>query len=148
VISTSIPRPLGQGPAEHGADLTVLHGGSLVGSERATATYFRYTIRLPRPLRVDESHELGVLLTIPVGQPFSQRYTLRPLRRCDEFDLRVRFGATGQAKQIWRIPGLPVGMAEEYAAPDALISPDAAGDIALSFQHLRVGLAYGARWSD
>ena len=75
----------------------MLYGGSLIGSTWPTATYLRYTIRLPQPLRRGQSHEFGISITTPPGQPFNPRYAIQPLRRCDEFDLRIRFGAAAQA---------------------------------------------------
>ena len=32
--------------------------------------------------------------------------------------------------------------------PEALIYPDAVGDIHIQYRHLKLGLVYGARWSD
>jgi hypothetical protein len=146
-IATSIPAPHGVYPQAHSATLKVLYGGSLIGSTWPTATYFRYSIRLPHPLRRGESHEFGVSITTPSGQPFNPRYAIQPLRRCDEFDLRVRFGATARARSVWRIAGLPRGMVDDFADPGALVDPDAVGDVHMRFEHLKTGLVYGARWS-
>lgn len=146
-IATSIPAPEGGRSAAHGAELRVLYGGTLIRSTWLTATYFRYVIRLPRPLRRGEAHEFGISLTTPRGQPFNPRYAIQPLRRCDEFDLRIRFGAAGRARSVWAIAGLPRGMADDFADPEALVQPDAVGDIHLRYEHLKMGLVYGARWS-
>jgi hypothetical protein len=146
-IATSIPVPDGGHPAARRAELRVLYGGTLIRSTWPTATYFRYAIRLPRPLRRGESHEFGVSITTPCGQPFNPRYAIQPLRRCDEFDLRIRFGAAGRARTVWGIAGLPRGMADDFADPEALVHPDAVGDIHLRYEHLKTGLVYGARWS-
>jgi hypothetical protein len=145
-IATSIPVPRGTRIEEQAAELKVLYGGSLIGSTWPTATYFRYTIRLPRPLRHGQSHELGISITTPRNQPLNPRYAIQPLRRCDEFDLRIRFGA-GRAGSVWRIAGLPRGMVDDFNDPDALIRPDESGDIHMRYQHLKMGLVYGARWS-
>jgi hypothetical protein len=145
-IATSIPVPRGARPQEQAAQLTVLYGGSLAGSTWPTATYLRYTVRLPRPLRRGQSHEFGISITTPRGQPFNPRYAIQPLRRCDEFDLRVRFG-TAQPSSVWRIAGLPRGMVDDFADRDALVRPDATGDVHLRYQRLKLGLVYGARWS-
>jgi hypothetical protein len=148
-ISMGIPRPGGAAaPATHGADFAVLRGGALAASERLTTSYFRHTIALPRPLLQGESHVIAVSITIPQGQPLTPRYAFQPLRRCDEFELRVRFGAAGQDKRIWRLSGLPRGMIDDFADEDALVRPDASGEVHLRYAGLHVGLAYGARWSD
>lgn len=146
-LSTSIPRPdVDEG--EQAADVTVLYGGTLSKAKWTTPSYLTYTIQLDRPLRRGDSCELGVRIDIPPGQPLNPRYSFQPLRRCDEFDLRIRFGESADARRVWRIPGLPRGMVDDFAALEALISPDSAGDVHLNFKFPRVGLAYGARWTD
>lgn len=145
-IATSIPVPRGARSEEPVAKVEVLYGGSLIESSWPTATYLRYVIRLPQPLRYGQSHELGVSITTPCDQPFNPRYAIQPLRRCDEFDLRIRFGAA-QSHKVWRMAGLPRGMVDDFADPDALLRPDATGDIHLRYEHLQMGRVYGARWS-
>jgi len=146
-IATSIPSPCAVPAPGHGAELRVLYGGSLIASTWLTATYFRYAIRLPRPLRQGQSHEFGISITTPPGQPFNPRYSIQPLRRCDEFDLRIRFASAAGAWSVWRIAGLPRGMVDDFADPEAVVHPDATGDIHLCYQRLQLGLVYGARWS-
>lgn len=145
-IATSIPVPRGARTQEPAAEVTVIYGGALVATTWLTATYLRYTIRLPHSLRRDQTHELGISVATPHGQPFNPRYAIQPLRRCDEFDLRIRFGAA-QRPSIWRIAGLPRGMVDDFSDPDALVHPDATGDIHMRYQQLKTGLVYGARWS-
>lgn len=152
VISTTVPRyatvdPASDGPGKHGLIFNVLYGGSLIRCERPTCSYFRYIIRLPQPLARGESHGIGVSISVPAGQPFNPRYTLQPLRRCDEFELRIRFGPDAPPAQVWNIDGLPRGMVDDFADPGALLGLDAAGDIHLRYRNLRIGMAYGARWS-
>jgi hypothetical protein len=145
VISTSVPRTE-VGDGDHRVSFSVLYGGTLDRHEQTSETYFRYHIRLPRTLKLGESHDLGVALTIPSGQPMNPRYSFQPLRRCDEFDLRIRFGLASQIRRIWVMAGVPKGMADDFMEPDSLIPVDNAGEIHLKFQHLRTGLVYGARW--
>lgn len=155
IISTGVPRPAIAGPGDSGLDgahkqrleFSVIYGGSLSHCEQPAASYFRYFIQFPRPLDCGESQEVGVAITIPGDQPFNPRYTFQPLHRCDEFDLRIRFGSHGPPERVWNIVGLPRGMVDDFADPDALVRPDAAGDIHLRYRYLRTGLAYGARWS-
>jgi hypothetical protein len=146
ILSTGIPRPAGMTEGEQGADVAVLYGGTLGKAEWSTASYLTYAIRLGHPLCRGDSCEVGVRITVPAGQPFNPRYAFQPLRRCEEFDLRIRFGESAAARRVWRISGLPRGMIEDFAAPEALIVP-AAGDIHLNFKHPEVGFVYGARWA-
>jgi hypothetical protein len=145
-ISTSIPRPAGTDREVHDADLTILYGGSLARLERPSDTYFRCFVRLPEPLKRGQSHELGVSVTIPADQPINPRYALQPLRRCDEFDLRIRFGEGRRLTGVWKLAGIPRGMADDFAAASARVELDDAGEVHLHYQHLQVGFVYGARW--
>jgi hypothetical protein len=146
VISTSIPRPAGADHERHNADLTILYGGSLARLERPSDTYFRVFVRLPQSLRRGQSHEIGVSVSIPAEQPINPRYALQPLRRCDEFDLRIRFGAGKRLAGVWNMVGIPRGMADDYTAANARVDIGEDGEIHLNYQHLRAGLVYGARW--
>ncbi|MEV4887797.1 hypothetical protein AB0K48_00200 [Nonomuraea sp. NPDC055795] len=145
LISTNVPRP-GTGDEPHGVDLDVAYGGRLVRQERLTDTYFRYFIRLPRPLRLGEAHDVCVTFTLPEGQRMRPRYTFQPLRRCDEFSLRIRFDQNNPPDDVWRIDGLPQSMADDFAGPEARLIPDKAAEVQLAFRDLRIGMAYGARW--
>lgn len=154
-VATTIrrPRTIGDG-ATHDSDridLAVVYGGSMVCTQWLSATYLRYDVRLPSPLCHGETHEFGVRLAIPHGQPFDPRYVFTPLLRCDEFDLKIRFAvpgaeASGRKTRIWRLAGLPPGLGDDFAEPAEEISPDTVDEIRLQFRDLRVGLAYGARW--
>jgi len=146
IISTSIPCPAGADRERHHAELAILYGGSLARIERPSNTYFRYFVRLPQPLSRGQSHEIGVSVKIPADQPINPRYGFQPLRRCDEFDLRIRFGAGNRLTGVWNMAGIPRGLADDFTAASARVATDDAGEIHLSYQHLLVGLVYGARW--
>ncbi|MGH3256370.1 MAG: hypothetical protein ACRDOU_13420 [Streptosporangiaceae bacterium] len=146
IISTSIPCPAGADRERHHAELTILYGGSIDRIERPSKTYFRYFVRLPQPLRRGQSHEIGVSVTIPADQPINPRYAFQPLRRCDEFDLRIRFGSGNRLSGVWNMAGIPRGMADDFIAASARVDTDDVGEIHLNYQRLLVGLVYGARW--
>jgi hypothetical protein len=142
LISTSEPGARETGVGEHPAGLAMLYGASLAHPE-PTAGYF---LRLPRPLRCGESHDIGVFVTIPASQPVTTRYSFQPLRRCDEFDLRVRFGPASRPVSVWNMDGIPREMAEGFRDSGALLQLDAAGEIHVLYRHLSIGLVYGMRW--
>lgn len=150
-ISTTIRRYRAAGtavaPGVNRADVAVMYGGSLAHLHWLSATYLRYLVRLPYPLRRGESHEFGVRLAIPPGQPFDPQYVFTPLLRCDEFGLRVRFGARARQARVWRIAALPPGLVDDFADPAEMLCPDAAGEVRLRFADPRIGLAHGARWT-
>jgi len=147
-VSTAIPRRGQAGTAPSRVDLKVRYGGTLTQSEWLSASYLRYVVRLSHALRRDEEHDVGVILTIPAGQPFCPRYVFTPLLRCDEFDLLLRFGPRETGCPVWRIPGLPPGLADDFADPAELVCPDDLGDVNLRFDRPQPGLSYGARWAD
>ncbi len=146
LVSTSIPRCEPRVNRAHSANFALLYGGTLARQEQSSATYFRYFIRLPRPLARNESHKFGVSIAIPQGQRMNPRYAFKPLRRCDEFDLRIRFG--NAPRGVWNMTGLPQGMIDSYTADGSVVHPDSDGAIHLSYRYLRVGLVYGARWEN
>lgn len=145
LVSGRVPRPRDGDP--HGLQLRVLFGGSEVLRRQPTDSYFQHYIRLPRPLGYGERHTLSVAVRIPQGQSMHPRYVYYPLRRCDAFDLRLRFDRGQEPYQVWQIPGLPRGVVEEYADDTAMVRPDTAGEIHLDFHTLRTGFGYGARWN-
>jgi hypothetical protein len=146
LISTSVPRHPDADPEKHDLAVEVLYGAVLASRERLTATYFRFLVTLPRVLLRGERHRIGVVLRLPDGQPMYPRYTYQPMRRCERFELRLRFDASSKPDRVWRVAGLPRGMFEDFVDPDALTPLDPFGEVQLSFQQLRPGLAYGARW--
>lgn len=108
LVSTRVPR-VGRGVlGDHRVDLGVLYGASLTRPEQASASYFRYFLQLPRPLNRGESHDIGVSVTIPAGQPMNPRYSFQPLRRCQMYvDLiRVYLRDYGSQKDLARALGL------------------------------------------
>jgi hypothetical protein len=130
-----------------GVDFEVVYGGLLRRAERPTKSYFRYAVALPRPLAAGDQHEVRVLLRVPQDRLLRPRYVFEPLRRCDAFELLIRFGADTRPAQLWRIPGIPYGMTDDFEAREFLESPDALGDVRFKFEFLKPGLAYGAKWA-
>jgi len=150
LVSTSVPRVRvtspGEHRAEHRVDIAVLYGASVTREERISASYFRYFLQLPHPLGRGESHAVGTSITIPIGQPMKPRYSFQPLRRCDEFDLRIRFGMAGRPTTVWNMDGIPHAMVENFMNSGALLQLDPAGEIHVTYRHLRIGFVYGVRW--
>jgi hypothetical protein len=146
IISGSVPCPAGADRERHRPDLTILYGGSLARIERPSNTYSRYFVRLPQPLMRGQTHDVGVSMKTPANQPINPRYGFQPLRRCDEFDLRIRFGAEHRLAGVWNLAGIPRGMADDFTAASARVAPDGAGEIHLNYKRLLVGMVYGARW--
>jgi hypothetical protein len=145
-VSWSVPR----GPASAhgpgiGADL--VYGGRLVPSPGLSSpTCWAGRIILPRPLRAGERHEYFVNLTTVEPRAFGPCYVMSPSHRCDEFELRVTFDATDPPCRVMRICGTRDVLAGWRAPDGERVTIDDAGEVALTFSHLRQGLYYGVRW--
>jgi hypothetical protein len=124
----------------------VLYGGRLVEETRPSQSLFRFVLRLPRTLRVGEQHEYGLIFRIPPGQPMRSHYVFTPTRRCDSFDLRVRFKLERSPKQVWRIAGAVHRQIDDSTPSDHILLPDTAGEVRVQFRDLRPGLGYGVQW--
>jgi hypothetical protein len=119
------------------ADLTadqlasdVFYGGTLQprGTQPATLT-------LPRPLVSGEAHEYVMRSTVASAVLLPNESRFRTDRRCDRFDLRVRFDLTNPPRRIW-----PIG--DETRE----LRPDEAGDVRVEFSCLIPDRDYGIRW--
>ena len=73
-------------------------------------------------------------------------YVLTPLQPCEQFSVRVRFGADVPAR-IWRVDGIPPRAIDDFEPPDGLLTADRLGEVSLEFSRLHQGLSYGMRWS-
>jgi len=143
----TVPRdgPSRTGP--HDLQVEALYGARIVGRERVTASRFRYALRLPRPLRAGDAHEYGLLFRVPPNQPMRTHYVHYAPRRCDRFELRIRFDPQRVPAEVWRVDGIfPRDL--DDGLPDAESVPvDDAAEVHLVFDRLRPGFGYGARWT-
>lgn len=142
----SLPRdPTARGSA-HDLLAEVLYGATVVGKEHDTESRFRFVLELPAPLEVGQRHEYGLVYRVPPNQRMRTHYVFIPRRRCDFFDLRVRFDPRLLPERIWRVSeAFHRTVDEELAGTDEL-TPDRASEIHLSFRNLRPGFGYGAQW--
>jgi transcriptional regulator with XRE-family HTH domain len=114
--------------------------------ELPTENYYRQFIRLPYPLKAGESHQYGILVRVPKGQPMLPRYGLTPLRRLDFFELRVRFAADNRPRRVWRLEGISPLVIDDWANPGDIIEVDPVNEIHVTFRDLAEGLTYGVKW--
>jgi hypothetical protein len=143
----TLPRGPATGDGPPDLDVEVLYGVTMTDRERATESRFRYGLRLTRLLRAGERHEYGLLFRIPPAQAMRTHYVFTSHRRCDAFDLRIRFDPD-------RLPSAVHRVAQSYprdlddAPADVPITLDDAGELHLRFTDLLVGRGYGVRWTD
>ncbi len=125
----------------------VLYGGILVAKEHPTASRFQFDLKLPRALRAGERHEYAMIFRVPERQPMRPHYVFVSPRRCDLFDLRIRFDRERLPQRVWRVSRLFHREVDEIQHAGEVVTPDAAGDLHLQFSDLAPGFGYGAQWS-
>jgi hypothetical protein len=131
----------------HDLLMEVLYGATLVRKEHDAGTQFRFVLKLPRTLRAGERHEYAALFRIPPNQLMRSRYVHTSPRRCDLFDLRIRFDLDRPPEQIWRV------QETFFRAPDSPpigdpVALDSVGELHLQFSGLKPGFGYGAQWTE
>jgi hypothetical protein len=88
---------------------------------------------------VGESHDFALRSRMAGGNAVPRQLVYRPRRRCDFFELRVRFDPGFLPRSVARLGDPLDGPAEP-------VHIDRAGEIRLVFSDLRRGLTYGVRW--
>jgi hypothetical protein len=121
----------------------VVYGGTLVRQPRESAGRFGFVLQLPDPLKRYESAEFVVRYRLPPGR---MRYLLAPRRRCDMFDLRVRFDRTRPPARVRQISEALHRDLDDGSTHGEPVTLDAAGEIHLLFRNLKPALTYGAQW--
>jgi hypothetical protein len=130
---------------QHDLDVEVLYGVTMVGRGRDTDSRFRFGLRLAEPLHAGDRHEYGMLFRIPPKQRMRTHYVFTSHRRCDAFDLRIRFPLDAVPTDVRQLVRSYPRDVDDGAAGEP-VGVDSAGDLHLRFTHLQVGLGYGVRW--
>jgi hypothetical protein len=145
-LSLTLPRDPVDPNESHDLIAEVVFGGTLVHRERESASRFGFVLELPRPLKRYEGAEFVLRYHLPPGQPMRPHYVLAARRRCDLFDLRVRFDRERLPRQVWQVNEAFHRDLDEGAARGQLLALDAAGEIHVEFRNLKPALSYGAQW--
>ena len=144
-LGVSLPREHGD-LGRHDLLVDVDFGGSLQARQRPTDSRFQWSLALPAALRAGERHDYGVTYRLPPGQPMRSHYVFTPARRCDRFDLRIRFGDVPPAG-VRRLDGVFYRDLDERAEMGEPLRADRTGEVRTVFTDLCVGFGYGVRWS-
>jgi hypothetical protein len=143
----TIPRDRAARTGPHDLLVEVLYGATIISRERVTGSRFKFGLQLPRALYAGEAHEYGLLFRLPPDQPMRTHYVYTTHRRCDAFDLRVRFDPERMPAQVWRVNQAYSGDLDDERAPRDVVDVDRTGEIHLVFHRLRLGFGYGAQWA-
>jgi hypothetical protein len=144
----TLPRGAEPGSAEHDVGVEVQYGVELVRRERIRDTRFAFVLRLPRALSAGDSHDYGLVLRVPPGQPMRTHYVFFPKRPCESFALRVRFPAGAVPRNIWKVAEVfHRDLDDEQLSREELVA-DRVGEVCVDFDGLIAGHGYGVQWSD
>jgi hypothetical protein len=147
VALMTLPRDPTNRTGPHDLLMEVLYGVTLVGKEHDTDSRFRYLLKLPTPLHTGERHEYGLLFALPHDQLMRPHYVFTSPRRCDLFDLRVRFNRRRLPERAWRVDEVfHRGVDDAQPSDDKVLTLDEAGELHVSFRDLKPGFGYGAQW--
>jgi hypothetical protein len=149
-ITIVLDTPRESGQRRLGLKAEVTSGGTLLRAEELSRNRTRYLIRLPHPLQPDETHEYDMRIRVAADEPMRDYYVFRPERRCDGFDLRVRFDRRNPPRWVRQVVGEDVHVYYPYEgipSPADRVPVDATGEARASFPRLRQHLGYGLQWS-
>jgi hypothetical protein len=143
----SLPRAGTDRSASHDVRAEALDGVRIVGCERSGDEHFRFTLELPEPLMIGDTHDYSLLFRLPEGQPMRPHYVFQPLRHCERFELTVRFDPARLPEHVWLLDGVPPRVIDDGQPGCEALVVGPAGEVSLTFPRLRQGFGYGVRWS-
>lgn len=142
-VSLDVPQDDGQRVS---LDAKVTSGGDLVRADEPSRSRTQFVIRLPEPLQPGQAHEYEISVRVPSGERMRPYYIFTPERRCDAFELRVRFDRRRLPAWVRRVEGEPVRVFEEIRPRGERVPVDATGEAYASFASPVMHLGYGLQW--
>jgi hypothetical protein len=146
-IALDVPRDAGQSRLNLATRVT--EGGTLVRTEEPSRNRTRFHVDLPHSLRQGEAHEYEMAIQVLPGEPMRPYYVCVPERRCDRFDLRVRFDRRRPPAWVRRVVGEDLRVYESFEGVPPIagqVPVDGTGEATASFSQLRLRQGYGLQW--
>jgi hypothetical protein len=140
--SISLPGAADDGTGD--LDVEVLRGVVLLARRRVSARRLVLDLRLPAPLSLGQSHEFALEVRIPRGQTMPPTYVFWPERRCEQFNLVVRFGTPPQ--EVWRVNGAFHRDVDDIQPGPDTLAVDNVGEARTAFTDLKTNHGYGIQW--
>jgi len=144
VASLSLP-PHGRGDSPE-PEVELVRGGVITATERSSASHFRYVIDLPAALREGEEHEYLLRIRVADARSVRPYYVFTPRRRCDRFDLTVRFPRDRPPHAVYPVDKAHIRVLDDGVPTGDPIPADRSGKVETRFSELVPGLCYGLRW--
>jgi hypothetical protein len=145
-ITTSLDVPADPGQQRMSLDAKVTSGGELVRADEPSRSRTQFLIKLPEPLQPGQAHEYEISIRAPSGERMRPYYIFTPERRCDSFELRVRFDRRRLPAWVRRVDGEPVRVFEEVRPGGERVAVDATGEACARFASPVMHLGYGLQW--
>lgn len=145
-ILYTIPRLPGGADTDRDMTVDIHYGARLVAQEKVSESLFRFVLKLPRWLDRGAEHEYFMIVRLPEAQPMRPHYLYVPERRCDRFELRVRFPGGRVPTEVERLDGAFHRTIDEASVDPELIPVDGVGEARVIFSDLVPRLGYGLRW--
>ncbi|MFE9745254.1 hypothetical protein ACFYOT_10150 [Saccharothrix saharensis] len=133
--------PCGPSRAGEGLRVVPFFGVEVAGEQRTPDGRLLLDLRLPHPLHAGQRHECGLVVTTAARGGAHHLY--RPERRCESFEVTVRFAAGHVPDAISPVRGSPA--TDRVTAEERLVV-DAVHEAHAAFADLRPGHVYGIRW--
>ncbi|HEX4723048.1 MAG TPA: hypothetical protein VH333_11070 [Pseudonocardiaceae bacterium] len=148
IVQPSITIPRNSSAADdHDLYCEPMFGTTMVDRHRKPGNRFVYDLALPVPLGIGQKHEYGLIWRIPDSQEMRSHYVVFPDRRCDEFELRIRFGADRTPELLWRAEEVfHREIDDPQPEPQTPLAVDRVGEVHVSFRNLLPGHGYGVQW--
>ncbi|GAB2982781.1 hypothetical protein GCM10027184_37300 [Saccharothrix stipae] len=142
-VRVAVTPPCGPAPDDQGLHAVPFFGVEVAGEQRAPDGRLLLDLRLPRTLHAGERHECGLVVTAASGGARSH-HLYRPQRRCESFELTVRFPAAHVPTEISPVRGSLA--TDDRATEGEEVVVDAVREAHAAFADLRAGHVYGIRW--
>jgi hypothetical protein len=142
----SLPRRTLGEDDDRDLDADAQQGARIEATERQGQSHYRYLLDLPRPLAKGETHSYTLVFRVPEGRLASPHYAFVPLIACSMFKLKIRFDPAQRPDRVWRLDRLFPRLLDEGLERGNPLPLDDAFEVAVRFDTLDVGFAYGVAW--
>ncbi|MEU4740780.1 hypothetical protein AB0G02_09975, partial [Actinosynnema sp. NPDC023658] len=145
-VRVAVTPPCGLPGDGAGLRAVPLFGVEVADEQRAPDGRVLLDLRLPRTLHAGRRHECGLVVTAPAGGGARSHHLYRPERRCESFELRVRFPAAHVPAVVRPVRGSLDPAASGRRAAGEEVAVDAVHEAHVTFADLRSGEVCGIRW--
>ncbi|MEV4314238.1 hypothetical protein [Actinocrispum sp. NPDC049592] len=135
--SFSLPGSLGE------LDVEIVQGAVFSRIQRPSARRLLLRLQLPETLRAGQAHQFAMEVRVAPGQPMRPSFVFWPDRRCEQFDLVVRFAADQLPRAVWRVRD---ALQESQEIGQDRLVPNSIGEVRARFTEPRPGRGHGIQW--